>query len=87
MKDYFGYSVSDEDYDFIKGMTDYAETYFGFGIASSEYRIYLEPIEDHLEIFVEGRLVAKYSCVKEFLLNFGINEKKLIELIGDFNFA
>ena len=87
MKNYYGYSVSDDVMDFITSMNDYIETNFGFAIESSEHHIYLDPIEDHIQIKNSETNVLKYSDLKDFLLNFELNEKKIIYLLEEFDFA
>lgn len=87
MNDYFGYNVSDEVLDFIKGMTDYAETNFGFAIASPEYYIYVDPIEDHIIVKLDENTELKFSDIREFVLNCELNGRKVIELLEEFDYA
>ena len=87
MEKYYGYNITDEIMDFINSMNDYIETNFGFAIESSDYYIYLDPIEDHIQIKMPNKNVLKYSNLKDFLLNFELNGKKIICLLEDFDFA
>lgn len=87
MKNYFGYCVSDEVMDFITSMSDYIETNFGFAIESSEHHIYIDPIGDNIQIKASEASDLKYSDLKDFLLNFELNGKKIICLLENFDFA
>ena len=87
MKNYFGYCVSDDIMDFIITMNDYIETNFGFAIESSEHHIYIDPIGDHVQIKTSKINAFKYSDLKDFLLNFELNGKKIIYLLDEFDFA
>ena len=87
MKNYYGYNVSDDVMDFISGMNDYIETNFGFAIESSEYHIYIDPIEDHIQVKSSETIFFKYSDLKDFLLNCELKGKKIIELLEEFDFA
>ena len=87
MSNYYGYEISEEVSEFIQGMTDYVETNFGFAIESSEHHIYIDPIEDYVEVKFDKNTVFKYSNLREFLLNHELNGKKIIELLEDFDFA
>ena len=87
MKEYYGYNITDEVMDFINSMNDYIETNFGFAIESSDYHIYLDPIADHILIKISNINVLKYSNLKDFLLNFELNGKKMIYLLEEFDFA
>lgn len=87
MKNYYGYNITDDVMDFINSMNDYIETNFGFAIESSEHHIYLDPIEDYIQIKISKTNVLKYSNLKDFLLNFELNGKKIIYLLDEFDFA
>ena len=86
MINYYGYNITEEVSDFIQGMTDYIETNFGFAIENSEYHIYIDPIEDYIEIKSDNS-IQKYSNLKEFLLNYELHGKKIIELLEEFDYA
>ena len=87
MKEYYGYSVSDEDFDFIEDMEGIIESQCGFVIESSYYGMSLDPVEDYIEIWHLGEHITNVSSIKDLLLNFEVNGKKLIEIIEDFDFS
>ena len=87
MKNYYGYNVSDDVMDFITDMHNYIETNFGFAIESSDHHIYIDPIEDHIQVKSSETIFSKYSELKDFLLNFELEGKKIIELLEEFDFA
>ena len=87
MKNYHGYNISDEDYDFIESMEDHIVSQCGFVIESAYYGMSLDPAGDAIEIWHLGECVTKFNSIKDLLLNYEINQKKLIELIEDFDFA
>lgn len=87
MKSFCGYDVSEDVFEFIQGIIDYIETNFGFAISSSKHYIYIDPIEDHVIVKCDERPIEKYASAEELLINFEIDEKKLIELLEDFDYA
>ncbi len=84
---YLGYELSEDVVDFITGMKDYVETNFGFGIKSSYCYVYVDPIEDHIEVKCDNFPIVIYSDIDEFLVNFYINNRKIIEVLEDFEYA
>ena len=87
MKDYFGVKLSDEIFDFIQDMKLYIESQTGFCIQSSYYGVSIDPVGDSIEIWHSGDRVAKFNSIKDFLFCFEINNKKVIEVLDDFDFA
>ena len=87
MRDYFGYSISVEDFEFIQDMERYIKSQCGFVINAPYYGMSLDPVGNHIEVWHDGECVEKFECINDLLLGFEINEKKLIELISDFDFT
>ena len=87
VRDYFGYSISVEDLEFIENMEGYIESQCGFVINAPYYGMSLDPVGNHIEIWHDGECVDKRTGIKDLLLGFEINGKKIIELISDFDFA
>ena len=84
---YEGYSISEETAEFIEEMEGIIECLCGFVIESSYYGMSLDPVEDYIEIWHLGEHITNVSSIKDLLLNFEVNGKKLIEIIEDFDFA
>lgn len=87
MKEYYGIYVSEETFEFIKAINDYVDTNFGVLIASAEHSLYIEPIDNFIEISCGECKGIRYPSVEKFLLNFEIEGKKMIEIIENFDFA
>ena len=87
MNVYFGVELSDEIFNFIQDMESYIESQTGFCIQSSYYGVSIDPVGDSMEIWHCGDCVAKFNSIKDFLFCFEINNKKVIEILDDFDFA
>ena len=87
MSDSFGFKVSDEIFDFIKDMESYIESQTGFVIQSDCYGVSLDPVGDNIEVWHCGECVSKFNSIKDFLFGFEIQNKKIIEIISDFDFS
>ena len=85
MKNYYGSLVSDEDFEFITDMESYVDTCFGFAISSPEISIYIEPLNNTIEVHSLDS-VFNYNTVKDFLFNHIINGEKIIDSISNFEF-
>lgn len=86
MKTYFGYNVTDEDFEFIRNMEGYVNSQCGFCISSDYYGVSIDPVADGIEVWHNGELISKFASIETFLLNYDFNGTKIISLISDFDF-
>lgn len=81
------YNLTEEDMSFIREMQECVKSQSGFLIESKYYGLSIDPIGEMIEAWNGGNMIGVYENIDTMLEKIIVNEKKLVELISDFDFA
>ena len=88
MIDYKNYDLNSDDIDFIKELEKSCiieQNEITLECRGNQF--VLEPQGKKLEIYAYGKVIGTYTCFEDFLLQYKIDDKPIIELINEIDYA